>query len=182
MSGQQQRTSLPSSLGDLWRRVQILEALVISGGGGLQFGGTGQVYGAQNKGEYLSVDTSSIRPAGDWDQGWSVAFRSTYTPSGDPGEQGGFLVLMENGTNINLIATGNPLDPSVQFFLSSDNDFEIDTGTTMALFVGTTLTLSAGDDVVIDQGGNVIMDNLPTSAAGLPSGALWNNLGLVNIV
>lgn len=28
----------------------------------------------------------------------------------------------------------------------------------------------------------VVMPNLPTSSAGLPSGALWNNLGIVNVV
>jgi len=30
-------------------------------------------------------------------------------------------------------------------------------------------------------GAYIIMTNLPTSAAGLPSGALWNNLGVLNI-
>jgi len=29
---------------------------------------------------------------------------------------------------------------------------------------------------------NVVIPLMPTSSAGLPSGALWNNLGLVNIV
>ena len=30
--------------------------------------------------------------------------------------------------------------------------------------------------------GVVLMNNLPTSSAGLPSGALWNNSGVINIV
>lgn len=34
----------------------------------------------------------------------------------------------------------------------------------------------------IDQSGNVIMPSLPTSATGLPSGALWRNGTVVNIV
>ena len=34
----------------------------------------------------------------------------------------------------------------------------------------------------IDSSDNVIMANLPTSSAGLPSGALWNNSGVINIV
>ena len=29
--------------------------------------------------------------------------------------------------------------------------------------------------------GNLIFKNLPTSAVGLPSGAVWNNLGVLNI-
>jgi hypothetical protein len=33
----------------------------------------------------------------------------------------------------------------------------------------------------ITDDGNVIMANLPTSAAGLPTGALWNNSGVINI-
>lgn len=33
----------------------------------------------------------------------------------------------------------------------------------------------------ITDDGNVIMANLPTSASGLPTGALWNNSGVINI-
>jgi hypothetical protein len=34
----------------------------------------------------------------------------------------------------------------------------------------------------IDAAGNVIINNIPTAAAGLPSGALWSNGGVINIV
>jgi hypothetical protein len=34
----------------------------------------------------------------------------------------------------------------------------------------------------IDSSDNIIMANLPTSSAGLPTGALWNNSGVINIV
>jgi len=38
-------------------------------------------------------------------------------------------------------------------------------------------------DFYIDgNNGNILMANLPTSSAGLPSGALWNNSNVVNIV
>jgi hypothetical protein len=30
--------------------------------------------------------------------------------------------------------------------------------------------------------GNLILQNIPTSSAGLPSGAVWSNLGVLNIV
>lgn len=35
--------------------------------------------------------------------------------------------------------------------------------------------------IKIDTSGNVILSGLPTSAAGLPSAALWNNSGVINI-
>ena len=39
-----------------------------------------------------------------------------------------------------------------------------------------TVTFETRDDGVI------IASNLPTSSAGLPTGALWNNSGVINIV
>lgn len=35
--------------------------------------------------------------------------------------------------------------------------------------------------MTLDNNQNIIANAMPTSAAGLPSGALWNNLGVVNI-
>jgi hypothetical protein len=60
---------------------------------------------------------------------------------------------------------------------------------------GNTLRTSSGDILITAAassgtgnititpkvGAYIIMNNLPTSAAGLPSGALWNNLGVLNI-
>lgn len=48
-------------------------------------------------------------------------------------------------------------------------------GTEMGWKIGTTT------DQKVYFIANVIMDNLPTSAAGLESGQLWNNSGVVNI-
>lgn len=49
-------------------------------------------------------------------------------------------------------------------------------GTTGSALNTLTTQLELTDD------GNVIMANLPTSAAGLPTGALWNNSNVINIV
>ena len=48
-------------------------------------------------------------------------------------------------------------------------------GTTGSTLNTLTTQLELTDD------GNVIMPNLPTSASGLPTGALWNNSGVINI-
>ena len=41
---------------------------------------------------------------------------------------------------------------------------------------------SDGTDLYCSNGGNFIMSAMPTGTGGLPSGALWNNGGIVNIV
>lgn len=46
---------------------------------------------------------------------------------------------------------------------------------------GGNLTLKAGTGTGTGVAGNIIILNLPTSAAGLPTGALWNNSGVLNI-
>lgn len=46
---------------------------------------------------------------------------------------------------------------------------------------GGNLTLSAGTGNAGGTNGNIIILNLPTSSAGLPSGALWNNAGVLSI-
>ena len=49
--------------------------------------------------------------------------------------------------------------------------------------VAGTLTFSnTGNLTLTSSGGDVILSGLPTSSAGLPAGALWNNSGVVNIV
>ena len=37
------------------------------------------------------------------------------------------------------------------------------------------------DNFMVRDDGNIIMPSLPTSATGLPTGALWNNSGVINI-
>lgn len=55
-------------------------------------------------------------------------------------------------------------------------------GITRGLFINPTLTSAADFRAIETVNGNIIFGNLPTNSAGLPSGALWNNGGVVNIV
>ena len=55
-------------------------------------------------------------------------------------------------------------------------------GITRGLYVNPTLTAAADFRAIETARGNIVFSNLPTSSAGLPSGALWNNGGVINIV
>ena len=51
------------------------------------------------------------------------------------------------------------------------------------LTISTTSSTGAGTITLAPKAlGNLILLNIPTSSAGLPTGALWNNLGVLNIV
>jgi hypothetical protein len=50
------------------------------------------------------------------------------------------------------------------------------------LYVNPTLTAAADFRAIETARGNVVFGNLPTSPVGLPTGAIWNNLGMINIV
>jgi hypothetical protein len=53
------------------------------------------------------------------------------------------------------------------------------TSATTALLVENS---SGTDSLEVRDDNVIIMANLPTSSAGLPTGALWNNSGVINIV
>jgi hypothetical protein len=55
-------------------------------------------------------------------------------------------------------------------------------GITRGLYVNPTLTAAADFRAIETTNGKVIFGNLPTSPVGLPTGAIWNNLGMINIV
>jgi hypothetical protein len=55
-------------------------------------------------------------------------------------------------------------------------------GITRGLFVNPTLTAAADFRAIETARGNVVFGNLPTSPVGLPTGAIWNNLGILTIV
>jgi len=55
-------------------------------------------------------------------------------------------------------------------------------GVTRGIYIAPTLTAAADFRAIETTTGKVIFGNLPTSSAGLPSGAIWNNAGVVNIV
>jgi len=55
-------------------------------------------------------------------------------------------------------------------------------GITRGLYVNATLTSAANFRAIETARGNIVFGNLPTSSAGLPTGALWNDGGTVKIV
>jgi hypothetical protein len=50
------------------------------------------------------------------------------------------------------------------------------------LYVNPTLTAAADFRAIETARGNVVFGNLPTSSAGLPTGAIWNDAGTIKIV
>jgi hypothetical protein len=56
------------------------------------------------------------------------------------------------------------------------------TGISRGLYVNPTLTAAADFRAIETTNGKIVFGNLPTSSAGLPTGALWNNSGVINIV
>jgi hypothetical protein len=55
-------------------------------------------------------------------------------------------------------------------------------GITRGLYVNPTLTSAADFRAIETARGNVVFGNLPTSSAGLPTGAIWNDAGTIKIV
>jgi hypothetical protein len=56
------------------------------------------------------------------------------------------------------------------------------TGVTRGLYVNPTLTSAADFRAIETARGNIVFGNLPTSSAGLPTGAIWNDAGTIKIV
>jgi hypothetical protein len=55
-------------------------------------------------------------------------------------------------------------------------------GITRGLYVNPTLTSAADFRAIETARGNIVFGNLPTSSAGLPTGAIWNDAGTIKIV
>ena len=58
----------------------------------------------------------------------------------------------------------------------------VGTGSTDATFSLRSENSSNSPGLRVRDDGVVLMENLPTSSAGLPSGALWNNSNVINII
>lgn len=86
-------------------------------------------------------------------------FRNTVTAS--------WQVLID-GSNGSLSAIGNITDGSATQMVTVAGS---------ATFTGNVVLLNAGQTST-----NIVQLSLPTSSVGLPSGAMWNNAGVVNIV
>ena len=56
------------------------------------------------------------------------------------------------------------------------------TGITRGLYVNPSIVVAADFRAIETTAGKIVFGGLPTSSAGLPTGALWNNSGVINIV
>lgn len=86
---------------------------------------------------------------------------------------GGFFGKSGNTNIVSLLRQASPSNASA--IITTLGGFGIKTGTS------TPETSAAAMDMYIDTSGNIIMPNLPTSSAGLPTGALWNDSGTLKI-
>jgi hypothetical protein len=103
----------------------------------------------------------------------------------------GYILMRATATGASFISPFN------------NTSFEFDGGNGTSVTInGASLTIRGGDayglsgsgnggDLILRAGvngpsggsdGNIKMPSLPTSSAGLPSGSIWNNLGILNIV
>ena len=55
-------------------------------------------------------------------------------------------------------------------------------GITRGLYINPTLTSAADFRAIETTRGRIVFGNLPTSATGLPTGAIWNDAGTLKIV
>lgn len=84
--------------------------------------------------------------------------------------QPGVSTTGESGTDINIYGGGAATGSNVD-------------GGTVSLIAGAPDGTGIPGDIIIDRSnGNLIIPNLPTSSAGLPSGTVWSNSGVLNIV
>jgi hypothetical protein len=90
------------------------------------------------------------------------------------------------GGGLNINPTINPTSGTGVFTLinlaPTINQTGGANGITRGLYVNPTLTSAADFRAIETTNGKVIFGNLPTSSAGLPTGAIWNNGGVINIV
>lgn len=130
-----------------------------NGGTFAAFGGTGSTTG---NGGYLTFIAGSSYGSG---VGGNVNFYGGSSPSSTQG-----IVRLFGGGTDHLRPVTNPsaIAPASIVITGPPSST-----------VGGSLYLYAGHSTT---NGNILMKNLPTSAAGLPSGALWNNSGVLNIV
>jgi hypothetical protein len=87
---------------------------------------------------------------------------------------------------ISLVSTFAPTSGSIAFagfeIVNTINQTGGANGITRGLYVNPNLTAAADFRAIETARGNVVFGNLPTSPVGLPTGAIWNNLGMINIV
>jgi hypothetical protein len=90
---------------------------------------------------------------------------------------GGTLALRDSFTVASGTGTFNVLN-----IIPTINQTGLANGITRGLYVNPTLTAAADFRAIETSRGNVVFGNLPTSSAGLPTGAIWNDAGTIKIV
>ena len=108
------------------------------------------------------------------------------SPNGTVGATGatGATVTVQAGTNISVNGTAS--NPIVSLKNPLTAQLNIGTNAIVSsigdIAVNASASAGTGNIVITPKiGAYIIMTNLPTSAVGLPSGALWNNVGVLNI-
>jgi hypothetical protein len=137
---------------------QYLQLLPTSNGSSVNTSGRGLLInssaGGQAVGVLRIVGNSTITSGTDW--GFAVAH--TFSPTSGTGLHSGISITQ----TINQTGGAN--------------------GITRGLYVNPTLTDAADFRAIETTNGKIIFGNLPTSSAGLPTGAIWNDAGTIKIV
>jgi hypothetical protein len=166
----------------------------------LQVTGNVKVTGDANISGFIFTSTSPNRP-------WLAAVNGFASPNSSgtalqiniDNSSGrtaaGFDFLIRSGTRDYTSGSVNVMSLNANFTPTSGTgvftNFAINTvinqtgganGITRGLYVNPTLTAAADFRAIETARGNVVFGNLPTSPVGLPTGAIWNNLGILTIV
>lgn len=92
-----------------------------------------------------------------------------------------------SSNNISATGVGNVITGGGSNAISLASNFSVIVGGANNSIPGFSCTIIAGNGITADRGNtlfanNLSLKNLPTSAAGLPAGSVWNNGGVLNIV
>jgi hypothetical protein len=82
----------------------------------------------------------------------------------------------------NFISASGSTAFSYMLLNGTINQTGTSTSIVRGLYVNPTLTAAADFRAIETARGNVVFGNLPTSSAGLPTGAIWNDAGTIKIV
>jgi hypothetical protein len=99
--------------------------------------------------------------------------------SSDNYSNGALSSLRFNG---NFVSASGSTAFSYMLLNGTINQTGTSTSIVRGLYINPTLTAAADFRAIETARGNVVFGNLPTSPVGLPTGAIWNNLGMINIV
>ena len=91
------------------------------------------------------------------------------------------LSALINGVMTTMVEV-NGADTDLNTFLPIDMNGNRLKSTTGSMIISTDTSIGTGNITITPKlGANLILQNLPTAVAGLPSGSVWNNLGVLSI-